>query len=274
MIEFGVSFVEFVLATFVPIYVGMFLLIVLSNVTRVDTRYLSAYALGLLFWFFFDTLNDAVQLDVNQGYSFDFNHIGLVTLFIIGFLLFTLLGGVLSSKDESPTRKQESSFPFLLSILVALGMGCHGIGEGIEFGGLAAGTQASSVLDAIGGIGGGIAYGLHKLLESTIVIVVFITLARTNGIPFRKQLWQTVMVGFAFGIPSAVGEVAGYSIPIDSSWFYALGAGAALFVVLQVIKPIFAANKDEEVTYSQWVKISIAMMLGFLLLYAAALFHS
>jgi len=274
MIEFGVSFVEFTLATFVPIYVGMFLLVALSNATRVDTRYLSAYALGLLFWFFFDTLNDAAQLDVNQGYSFDFNHIGLVTLFITGFLLFTLLGGMLSSKRESPARKQENSFPFLLAILVALGMGCHGIGEGIEFGGLAAGTQASSVLDAIGGISGGIAYGLHKLLESTIVIVVFITLTRANGLSFRKQLWQTVMVGLAFGIPSAVGEVAGYSVPIDSSWFYALGAGAALFVVLQVIKPIFAANKGEEVTYSQWVRISVAMILGFLLLYAAALGHS
>ena len=112
MIEFGVSFIEFVLATFVPIYVGMFLLIALSNVTRVDTRYLSAYALGLLFWFFFDTLNDAVQLDVNQGYSFDFNHIGLVTLFIIGFLLFTLLGGVLSSKGESPTVSKRAPSHF------------------------------------------------------------------------------------------------------------------------------------------------------------------
>ena len=121
-------------------------------------------------------------------------------------------------------------------------MGCHGVGEGIEFGGLSAGTQASNVLDAIGGIGGGIAYVLHKLLESTIVIVVFISLARANGLPFRKQLWQTVMVGFAFGILSAVGEVVGYSIPIDSSWFYALGAGAALFVVLQVIRPIFACE--------------------------------
>ena len=274
MIEFSVSLIEFVLATFVPIYLGMFLLIFLSKVTRVGTRYLSAYALGLLFWFFFDTLNDAVQLDVNQGYSFDFNHISLVTLFIIGFLLFTLLGGVLSSGMENPSGKQGSSSPFLLATLVALGMGCHGIGEGIEFGGLAASTQAISVLDAIGGIGGGIAYGLHKLLESTIVIVVFITLARANGLPFRKQLWQTVIVGFAFGIPSAVGEVAGYSVPIDSSWFYALGAGAALFVVLQVIKPIFAFNEDGEVTYSQWVRISVSMIVGFLLLYTAALGHS
>jgi hypothetical protein len=145
---------------------------------------------------------------------------------------------------------------------------------GLEFGGLAAGTQASNVLDAIGGLSGGIAYGLHKLLESTIVIVAFIALARTYGLPFRKQLWNTLILGLAFGIPSAVGEVAGYFVPIDSSWFYAIGAGAALFVVLQVIRPIFALDKGEEVTYSQWLRISVPMILGFLLLYAAALGHS
>lgn len=59
MIEIGVSFVEFVLATFVPIYVGMFLLVALSNATRVDIRYFSAYALGFLFRIFFDTMNES-----------------------------------------------------------------------------------------------------------------------------------------------------------------------------------------------------------------------
>jgi hypothetical protein len=49
MIGFGVSLVEFILATFAPIFVGMFLLVTLSNATHVDIRYLSAYALGLLF---------------------------------------------------------------------------------------------------------------------------------------------------------------------------------------------------------------------------------
>ncbi len=273
MIEFSVSFIQFALATFVPIYVGMFLLVALSNSVHVETRYLSAYALGLLFWFFFDTLNDAAQLDVNQGYSFDLGHIGLVLLFIIGFLLFTLLGGSLSSKAGNTAGKNYNS-SLLLAILVALAMGCHGVGEGIEFGGLSAGTQAMSVLDAIGGIGGGIAYVLHKLLESTIVIVVFIALARANGLPFRKQLWQILIIGLAFGIPSAVGEAAGYSIPIDSSWFFALGAGAALFVVLQIIRPIFTVNREEEITYSQWIRISVAMLLGFFLLYTAALLHS
>ena len=270
MIGFGVSFIEFILATFLPIYVGMFLLMALSNATHVDTRYLSAYALGLLFWFFFDTLNDAGQLDVNQGYGFDIGHIGLLILFLVGFLVFALPGGWLSSKGETVSK----NIPILVAMFVGLAMGMHGIGEGVEFGGLAAGTQAMTVLDAIGGIGGGIAYVLHKLLESTIVIVVLVGLARAHGLPFRKQLWQTVIVGLMFGIPSAVGEVAGYSLSIDSSWFYALGAGAALFVVLQVIKPIFAVNKEDGVTYSGWVRISVAMLLGFFLLYAAALFHS
>jgi hypothetical protein len=271
LIEFGVSFVEFVLATFLPIYVGMFLLIALSNGNRISTRYLSAYALGLLFWFFYDTLNDAAQLDVNQGYGFDLGHIGMLALFIVGFLLFTLLGGRLSSKREAAAS--QNALPLLLALLAALAMGIHGIGEGIAFGGLAAGTQASTILDAIGGINGGVAYCLHKLLESTIVIAVFIPLARANGLPSRTRLWQTVLIGLMFGIPSAAGEVAGYSLAIDSTWFYAMGAGAALFVVLQVAGPIFAVNKDEGISYSQWVRISGAMILGFLLLYAAALLH-
>jgi len=37
-----------------------------------------------------------------------------------------------------------------LGQLLALGMGIHGIGEGLGLGGSAAGTQASGVLDAIG----------------------------------------------------------------------------------------------------------------------------
>ena len=270
MIEFSVSLIQFFAATFVPIYVGMFLLVVLSNITGINSRYLSAYALGLLFWFFFDTLNDAVQLDVNQGYAFDISQVGLVVLFIVGFLLFSLLGGRLGSKGGNVSTR---NLPLLVAMVVGVGMGIHGVGEGIEFGGLAAGTQAVTILDAIGGVGGGVAYVLHKLLESTIVIVVFITLARTTGLPFRKQLWQTLMIGLVFGIPSMVGEVAGYSVPINSSWFYAMGAGAALYVVLQVVMPIFA-NGESEVTYSQWIRISAAMILGFLLLYAAALFHS
>ena len=268
MIEFTSSFVEFALATFIAIYGGMFLVIILSNITGVNTRYLSAYALGLLFWFFFDAMNDAVQLGVNEGYVFEFRQTGLVLLFIGGFLALALLG---NPSDRNVMKRKR--FPLLLGILTGIGLGIHGIGEGLEFGGLAAGTQATSVLGAIGG-GSGLSYVLHKLLESTIIIVIFLGLARTQSLSSRDQLRQSIFVGLAFGIPSVIGEAGGYYMPIDASYSFALGAGAALSVALQVSRLIFSRSSDDELNYSQWIGVSLAVLLGFFLLYGTALFHS
>jgi hypothetical protein len=92
------------------------------------------------------------------------------------------------------------------------------------------------------------------------------------GTLIRRKLSQIAIIGLAFGIPSAVGEVVGYYAPIDSSYFFALGGGAALFVALLVVRPIFV--DDRIMTYSQWVKIVLAVLVGFLSLYAAAAFHA
>jgi hypothetical protein len=271
MIGFASSFTQFILATFIPLYFGMFFVIVLGQVARFSIRYLSAFAFGLLFWFFLDTLNDAIQLGVNEGYSFGFRHTVLLLLFIFGFLTVALSSGLSVS---ATVGAGPASHPLLVATLVAVGMGFHGIGEGLGFGGTLAGTSAISVLDAIGGYGGGIAYVLHKFLEATIVMVVFVALVRDERFSFRKHLWRVVVLGLAFGIPSAVGEVVGYYVPIDSSYFFALGGGAALFVALQVVRPIFTGNGREELAYSQWVGIVLALLLGFLSLYAAAAFHA
>jgi hypothetical protein len=267
MIEFTVSFIEFALATLVPIYVGILSMIVIYSEIHLGTRYLSAYAFGLLLWFFFDTLNDAVQLGVNEGYSFDYRQTSLVLLFIAGFLFLTLFSGPITTMENGAS-------PVLLGVLVAFGIGIHGFGEGLGFGGLAAGTPATSVLEAIGGVGGGISYFLHKLLESTIVSVVFLNAAKFRSLSTRKQVSQMAIVGLIFGMPSLIGEAVAYYIPVDTSYFFAMGAGAALSVSLHVMKPIFLGSGAENTTYSQWVGISLSLLLGFFLLYGAALFHS
>lgn len=270
MIDFASSFAQFILATFIPLYSGMLFVILLRRLD-VGIRSLSAFALGLLFWFFLDTLNDAIQLGVNEGFSFGFQHAALLLLFVAGFLTLALLSGPTVS-IRADTKDARPSRPLLVALLVALGMGFHGIGEGLGFGATSAGTSASSVLDAIGGYGGGIAYVLHKFLEASIVMIVFVALTDNAGMLIRRKLSQIIVVGLAFGIPSAVGEVVGYYAPIDSSYFFALGGGAALFVALQVVRPIFV--DDREMTYSQWVKIVLALLIGFLSLYAAAAFHA
>jgi len=115
---------------------------------------------------------------------------------------------------------------------------------------------------------------LHKLLESTIVIVVFLAAARAQNMSIRKQVRQAVVIGLIFGIPSVIGEAVAYYMPIDATYFFAMGAGAALSVALYVIRPIFRESGDKTTIYSRWVGISLSILLGFFLLYGAALFHS
>ena len=270
MIEFTESFIEFALATLVPIYAGMIAVILLVSVTHIKTRYLSAFALGLLLWFLFDTMNDAVQLGVNEGYIFDFHQTLLVLLFVAGFFLLTLSRGTIVTNY---TKAENSVLPPLVALMVALGMGIHGFGEGLEFGALAAGTPAVNVLDAIGGVGGGVSYFLHKLLESIIVVAVFVAAPRTS-ISIDKQVRQTAIIGLIFAIPSMIGEAVAYYIPMNTTYFFAMGAGAAVSVALEVIRPIFGEGGNEDVSFSQWLGISFSVLLGFFFLYGAALFHS
>jgi hypothetical protein len=269
MIEFTISLLEFVLATFIPIFFGMFVIGGLGT-TRVESRYLSAYALGLLFWFFLDTLNDAVQIGVNDGYNFSPEHTGLLLLFLVGFLVIAFPAGLrLSGMHKSLARER-----FFTALFVAIGMGFHGIGEGLDFGGLSAGTSTTTVLAAIGGLGGGVAYVLHKLLEASLVMIVYVGLVDSGSFSIRHEWKQVIFVGLAFGLPSTVGEVVGYFVTVDSSYLFALGGGAALAVALLAVRPIWGDGWKGDLTYSQYVKMSLLVLLGFLSLYAAAMFHS
>jgi hypothetical protein len=270
MIDFPTSFAEFVIATFVPLYVGMLLIAVLRWKLHVSTRYLSAFAIGLLFWFFLDTLNDAIQLGVNEGYSFGFEHTALLLLFLLGFLSLVLLSGIPMRRG---TMGASQSTALTTGVLVALGMGFHGIGEGLEFGGTSAGTSALTVLDAIGGYGGGLAYVLHKFLEATIVMTVFACLLASERVDLRKQVSHIMILGLMFGVPSALGEIIGYYAPIDASYSYALGGGAALFVALLVVRSIWGDAWKGGLTYSEYVRMMLAVLVGFLCLYGAAMFH-
>jgi hypothetical protein len=275
MIEFSVSLIEFVLATFIPLYLGMIFITYSQMKFKLDVRYLSAFALGLLFWFFFDTMNDAVQLGVNEGYDFTTSatHSGLVGVFVSGFFVIAVLSTYFISRKTGEGRNSILEL-FITGIIAAVGMGFHGIGEGIEFGGLSAQTQAVTVLDAIGGVSGGVAYVIHKFLEATIVAIVYLGISIGENESFRSKLSKIAVLGLAFGVPSALGEVIGYFIQVDSAYFYALGVGAALSVALLVVFPLFRYSKDRRLSYSQWMWTMLAMFIGFLCLYGAALFHS
>jgi hypothetical protein len=272
MIEFSVSFIEFILATFIPIYVGMVCATLLQTKLRFDIRYLSAFALGLMFWFFFDTLNDAVQLDVNEGFSFSGSHVALFVIFVFGFLVIALPSTYYISRSTDVNPGYLAAF--IGAIIVAVGMGFHGVGEGLEFGGLSAGTEAATVLDAIGGMSGGVSYVIHKFLEAIIVTAIFLGIWLSERSSPKGLFSKIAVLGFAFGLPSAIGEVIGYFAEVNAAYFFALGGGAALAVGLLIALPMFRSAEPPGLKYGQWLWTMVAVLLGFICLYGAALFHS
>jgi hypothetical protein len=271
MIDFLTSFTEFVVATFFPLYFGMMLIATLGWKLHVACRYLSAFAVGLLFWFFLDTLNDAIQLGVNEGYTFGFEHTALVLLFVAGFLSLALSSGIQRRRGMIGGVSQSTALA--IGILVALGMGFHGFGEGLEFGGTSAGTTALNVLDAIGGYSGGLAYVLHKFLEATIVMSLFVCMIAGEKTDLRKQVWHVLILGLTFGLPSLLGEGIGYFAPIDASYSYAVGGGAALFVALEAIRPVWGDAWKSGLKFSEYLRMMLMVLFGFLCLYGAAMFH-
>lgn len=253
------NFVAGVAATFVPLYVGLFLPPLIAQDSMRRVRILMAVSSGIIFWFFLDVMNDAVLLDVNQGFGGGFTHVFLAGLFAVGLLLLFGLEQVHpeSSFHESLRGRNGSvmEISYVIALLVALGIGFHALGEGVEIGSLL--PMASNMIDAIGGLGPGVAYVLHKLLEG-FVVGVFVVSAKSRS-P------RILILGVVSGVPTIVGVVLALLTPINSAFFFALGGAAAVYVEYRLI-PNFM-GQDDILLYA------MASLVGFYSMYLAGLFH-
>ncbi len=150
-----------------------------------------AVSAGIVFWFFLDVMNDAVLLDVNQGFGGGLDHALLAVLFAVGFLL---LFGLERAFSKSPIRKTRGErtgrameISFTIAVLVALGIGFHALAEGIEIGSLI--PSATNIVDTIGGLSAGFAYVLHKFLEGFVIGVVAV-FAKSKPRAFSSSVWS------------------------------------------------------------------------------------
>ena len=94
-----------------------------------DARDLAAFALGIYFWFFSDTIGDASLLGVDEGFTGGILHFALWLLFGIGLVLLFVL-----DKDVFTAGPSGTSFGFAIPLLVAMAVGMHGFGEGAAIG--------------------------------------------------------------------------------------------------------------------------------------------
>ena len=276
MIGFVEGFLAWLASTWIPAFVG--LLVIVWAGRFVKAKYLAAFALGIFLWFFVDTIQGSALLHVNSGFTGDVGQTAAVALFIIGVIAVFWIDrrqGLFS--PESIVRTLSVAIP----LLVAGAIGIHGLGEGAAFGFTAYSTTSTSLLDAFGGVFSGVAYLLHKGLEPMMAAACYCVYTNRTGSGIKGQLRDLFLLSLVFVLPSLLGAVVGYYVMgpatgfvagFDTTYFFALGTGTSIYAGLRLSRPLF--RSEGSVTSDDSIKMAVPILLGFIAIYFAALFHS
>jgi hypothetical protein len=266
LIGFATSLVEILVATFTSLLLGL----IVATRAKPSSSYLPAFALGVTLWLFVDTSNDALLFDVNSGFSGGWEQVTLVGLLATG-LLALLLIEYFRARGRLDTQGTGDA-AYLLAILAALGIGFHALGEGEAFGSLASSTASGSMIAALGGYGPGIGYVLHKLLEGVVIGAVFRAYSAPADQSRGNTFGKLIVLGGVGSALTLVGDAVGYFGPINASFFFALGACSTIYIMVRLALPMISTKEIYE-RHGAGL-LALLILLGFLSVYFAGLFHS
>ena len=218
----------------------------ISNRTRAA---LGAVAVGILLFLFVDVLSNAhgivVAAVTGTGSSRVTTGAEDVLVLLLGFGL-----GVISllyfeglftrrvarAADFSPDGTAPSLSPMQLSTIIAVGIGLHNLSEGLAIGAAYAAGLPLAIVLVIG-------FAIHNSTEG------FGILGPGMMAGSRYSYRRLLALGVVGGGPTFLGTVIGslFSSDVLSVLFYGLAAGAILFVVLQMSRPMLAPATREVV---------------------------
>ena len=265
LLAFPDSFLAWFASTGIPAFLG--LVIITGAGKFVRPKLLAAFAFGIFLWFFVDTISGSAILYVNLGFTGGLNQFAIFALFAIGVVLLFFADPKMFSRDSAG-----ESLDFRIPLLVAIAVGVHGFGEGTAFGGIAATTSNTSLLDAFGGVSAGVAYALHKALEPMMIGACYVAYSQARSKEASRWLKDCLVLTVLFVTPSLVGAATGYYIRYDATYFFALGTGTSVYAALRLARPLFSGSVP--VTSYESVKVGIWLVFGLACIYLAALFHS
>ncbi len=236
----------------VPVLLGMLFLPLLRQVPDRWIQLFMALTIGLLAFLALDGYLEGTEIGAESGGAF-----GGVELLFLGaaaaYLTLTAIDRKLRAGMES--RRKQGAGAYRLSLMVAIGIGLHNLGEGLAIGSAyAVGALALGAFLVVG-------FAIHNTTEGLAIVA---PLARGE----RPSFWRLVLLGVIAGAPAILGAVIGASVYNQELATLLIGVGVG--AIIQVIGQLLPSIRDS--SGSALNPLSIAGILaGVAFMYATGL---
>jgi hypothetical protein len=110
------------------------------------------------------------------------------------------------------------------------------------------------------------------MLEPMMVGAVYVAVSKDTSRSLAASVKDILILTGGFALPSLLGAITGYFISYDATYFFALGTGTSIFVAFKLARQVLNPTEPHR---GHWpLKVSVALAVGFIMIYAAALLHS
>lgn len=213
----------------IPVGLGMLFTPFLRTIRERWLQVLMAATIGLLGFLAVDAYLEGLDLGAAAPSAFG----GVQLLFAGAAIAFLALSGLDAYMRERRERaKQKGADGFRLSLMVAIGIGLHNLGEGLAIGSAyAIGALALGAFLVVG-------FAIHNTTEGLAIVA---PLARSGE---RPRLARLALLGLIAGGPALLGAIIGATAynPELSLLLLGLGIGAILQVIVQLAPTIRDAS--------------------------------
>jgi len=234
----------------VPIMIGLLWYPFIKKLGKNAFNFFLAFTIGLLLFLGLDAIEEAFEISDTHLASVFNGELLIATVVILSFLGLYGIGNILIKRSEF----SKLSKGLAISLMVAIGIGLHNLGEGLAV---------------------GAAIALGQVALSTFLIIGFAIHNTTEGLAIAAPLTRTKsvigkMVGFGLiaGTPAIFGTwIGGFSFsPFFTIIFLSIGAGA----IFQVVWSIFKFIKEESDSFSS-ISIICGIALGLVVMYLTSI---
>jgi zinc transporter, ZIP family len=208
----------------IPVILGMLFMPAIRRLSDDWVKLFMAVTIGLLGFLVVDGSLEGLEIGGESSGAF-----GGIELFFLGaaaaYLVLTAIDRRLRAGIER--QREAGAGAFRLSLMVAIGIGLHNMGEGLAIGSAyAIGSLALGAFLVIG-------FAIHNTTEGFAIVA---PLARAE----RPGIWRLLLLGLIAGGPAILGAVIGagaYNQEL-ATLLIGVGVGAIVQVILQLVPTI------------------------------------